>query len=62
MQNGRCESFNGRLREECLRVSWFENLFDARRKISEWRNDYNQQRPHSRDGKLQLCRILKRAE
>jgi putative transposase len=37
MQNGRCESFNGRLREECLRVSWFEKLFDARRKIADWR-------------------------
>lgn len=46
-QNGRVESFNGRLREELLRVSWFENLFDARRKISEWRKDYNEQRPHS---------------
>jgi putative transposase len=47
MQNGRCESFNGRLREECLRVSWFENLFDARRKIADWRRDYNEVRPHS---------------
>lgn len=47
MQNGRCESFNGRLREECLRVSWFENLFDARRKIADWKRDYNEQRPHS---------------
>ena len=47
MQNGRCESFNGRLREECLRVSWFENLFDAREKIADWRKDYNEQRPHS---------------
>lgn len=47
MQNGRCESFNGRLREECLRVSWFANLFDARRKIADWRQDYNEQRPHS---------------
>jgi len=47
MQNGRCESFNGRLREECLRVSWFENLFDARRKIADWRRDYNEARPHS---------------
>ena len=46
-QNGRCESFNGRLREECLRVSWFQNLFDARKKISNWRKDYNEQRPHS---------------
>ena len=51
-QNGRCESFNGRLREECLRVSWFENLFDARRKITNWRIDYNQQRPHSSLGYL----------
>lgn len=47
MQNGRCESFNGKLREECLRVSWFENLFDARRKIFAWRKEYNEQRPHS---------------
>ena len=34
MQNGRLESFNGKLREECLRVNWFQNLFDARRKIA----------------------------
>jgi putative transposase len=46
-QNGRVESFNGRLREEFLRVNWFENLFDARRKIADWRKDYNEQRPHS---------------
>ena len=46
-QNGRVESFNGRLREELLRISWFENLFDARRKIADWRKDYNEQRPHS---------------
>jgi putative transposase len=51
-QNGRCESFNGRLREECLRISWFQNLFDARKKISNWRMDYNQQRPHSSLGYL----------
>jgi putative transposase len=41
------ESFNGRLREECLNVSWFWNLFDARRKIACWRDDYNQQRQYS---------------
>jgi putative transposase len=46
-QNGRIESFHGRLREECLRVSWFQNLFDARRKIASWRIDYNERRPHS---------------
>ena len=36
-QNAHVESFHGRLREECLRVSWFQNLFDARRKIAFWR-------------------------
>ena len=46
-QNGRLESFNGKLREECLRVSWFQNLFDARRKIAAWRKEYNEERPHS---------------
>jgi putative transposase len=47
VQNARVESFHGRLRDECLRVSWFENLFDARRKIAAWQKEYNQQRPHS---------------
>lgn len=51
-QNGYVESFNGKLREECLRVSWFENLFEARRIIANWRRDYNQQRPHSSLGYL----------
>lgn len=46
-QNAHIESFHGRLREECLRISWFQNLFDARRKIAFWRRDYNEQRPHS---------------
>ena len=47
MQNGRVESFNGRMREECLNVSWFGNLFEARGKIAAWRQEYNQERPHS---------------
>ncbi len=47
MQNGQVESFHGKLRDECLRVSWFGNLFEARRKISAWRIEYNQERPHS---------------
>ena len=46
-QNAYVESFNSKLREECLRVSWFQNLFEARRIIANWRNDYNQRRPHS---------------
>jgi putative transposase len=46
-QNARVESFNGRLRDECLSVSWFQNLFDAKRKIAAWRIEYNEERPHS---------------
>ena len=46
-QNGQVESFNGKLRDECLNVSWFENLWDARRKIAGWQKEYNEERPHS---------------
>ena len=46
-QNARIESFHGRMREECLAVSWFQNLFDARRKVAAWRKEYNEERPHS---------------
>ncbi len=47
VQNAHVESFHGRLREECLNVSWFGNLFEARRKIGAWRKEYNEERPHS---------------
>jgi putative transposase len=47
MQNGHIESFNGRLRDECLNATWFHNLADARRKIGAWRDEYNSERPHS---------------
>lgn len=46
-QNDHVESFHGRLREECLRMSWFRNLFDARIKIAAWKKEYNEKRPHS---------------
>jgi putative transposase len=46
-QNAHVESFHGRLREECLALSWFQNLFDARRKVAAWRREYNEERPHS---------------
>ena len=46
-QNGHVESFNGRLRDECLNASWFRNLADARTKISHWHQEYNSERPHS---------------
>jgi putative transposase len=47
VQNGYIESFNGKFRDECLKEHWFEDLMHARRLISEWRVDYNKQRPHS---------------
>src|ERR1700685_1040924 len=46
-QNARIESFHGRLRDEWLRVSWCQDLFAARRKITAWRIESNEQRPHS---------------
>lgn len=47
VQNGYIESFNGRLRDECLNIDVFSNLADAREKLERWRRDYNQTRPHS---------------
>jgi putative transposase len=47
VQNAYAESFNGRLRDECLNANWFTSVSDARRKIALWRQDYNQERPHS---------------
>jgi putative transposase len=41
------ESFHGKLRDEWLNASWFGNLFEARRKIGAWREEYNEERPHS---------------
>ena len=45
--NAAVESFNGRLRQECLNANWFLSLQDARDKIAAWRRDYNENRPHS---------------
>jgi putative transposase len=47
IQNAHCESFHGRLRDECLNEHWFLGLGDARRIVEDWRQDYNQARPHS---------------
>ena len=47
MQNGFCESFNGRMRDELLDETLFPGLDHARAKIGAWREDHNRRRPHS---------------
>ena len=51
-QNGFCESFNGRMRDECLNEELFLDLEDARRKVGAWRVQYNETRPHGSLGML----------
>jgi putative transposase len=52
MQNGRVESFNGRLRDECLNGNWFQTIGQAKQRIESWREEYNRERPHSSLGYL----------
>ena len=50
--NAYVESFNGRLREECLNANWFLSLADAQAKIEGWRHEYNESRPHTALGPM----------
>jgi putative transposase len=59
MENGHIESFNVRLRDECLNVMQFTSLEDARAKIEAWRVDYNQPRPHSSLGHLTPSELVR---
>lgn len=52
MQNGFIESFNGKLRLECLNQHWFRNLSEAKDIVESWREEYNRERPHSSLGNL----------
>jgi putative transposase len=45
-ENGKCESFNGKLRDECLNTQWFRTLREAKVLIEMWRKEYNTFRPH----------------
>lgn len=47
IQNAYIESFNSRLREECLNEHAFRDLEHAQKKIEAWRRYYNEERPHS---------------
>ena len=46
-QNAFVESFNGKFRDSCLNQHWFRSLEEARKTIEQWRQDYNEVRPHS---------------
>lgn len=51
-QNAYVESFNGRLRDECLNEHWFPTLLHARTEIERWRREYNEDRPKKSIGGL----------
>ena len=51
-QNAYIESFNGRLRDECLNEHWFPTLLHARAEIERWRQEYNEERPKKALGGL----------
>jgi putative transposase len=60
-ENGFIESFNGKLRDECLNTNQFLSLEDAKSKIEAWRIDYNLHRPHSALGQMSPREYLRRA-
>ena len=62
VQNAFIESFNGRLRDECLNESYFTSLSDAQLTIEAWRKDYNETRPHSSLGDLTPAEFAKSQE
>jgi hypothetical protein len=58
VQNAFVESFNGKLRDECLNLHWFRSLRHARNEITAWRGHYNAVRPHSALGWLSPVEFL----
>lgn len=62
VDNAFIESFNGRLRDECLNLNWFASMGQAKRVIQEWRIDYNHARPHSSLGNLTPAEFVRLEE
>jgi putative transposase len=62
VDNAYMESFNARLRDECLNQHWFLTIGHAQQVIEEWRRDYNQARPHSSLGGLTPHEFLRLKE
>ena len=61
-KNSFIESFNARLRDECLNTNVFVTLADARAKLDAWRRDYNESRPHTSLGDLTPAEFVRRQE
>jgi putative transposase len=61
-ENALIESFNGRVREECLNENWFLSIADAREKVETWRQHYNHDRPHRALGTLSPAEFVKTLE
>ncbi len=59
MQNGYVESFNGKLRDECLNEHWFRTVGEARRILEDWKEIYNNLRPHSALNNLTPAEYIK---
>jgi putative transposase len=62
VENAYVESFNGKFRDECLNEHWFITMAQARRTIENWRQEYNEERPHSSLGDLTPARIAAELE
>ena len=62
VENAYIESFNGKLRDECLNENGFITLKDARETIEAWRIDYNEFRPHSSLGDLSPVEYVNKTE
>jgi len=55
-ENSLIASSNGKVRDECLNTQWFNSLAEDRERLEEWRDDYNNTRPHSSSGSRRLPR------
>jgi putative transposase len=62
VENAYIESFNGKLRDECLNENWFVTLKDTREATEAWRIDYNEFRPHSSLGDLSPLQYVHKTE
>jgi putative transposase len=61
-ENAFIESFNGRLRDECLNVNEFATLDEARWRLRSWQQDYNHHRPHGSLGRLTPSEFAERGQ